>query len=465
VLAPPRGASPARLLLVLLLLAGAGLFGWRRAQRRSAPAAEAAARASPATTVPADPGSAPPAPELPVAVAAPPVEPVPAGSPGVPEADVRIANELATRINQRRRLAEADVSAAEDLFGRHPEEERVKAIYEAVLLTAASQERSARRFPEASAHLRKAASIPGGSARPRAVLLGVLLEAADWTAAEAAARDILALEPRNAEALYGLGFALFRQDRNREAIEALQASLAISDGGAARALLARVQKGMGDETGMSEQRLSHFHVRYDGAAHEDVGREVLRVLERHYATLARTLDHQPAQTIPVILFSQQRYFDASGAPAWSGGNYDMLDGRIRIPIGGLTASLTPEMDETVMHELTHAFVADRTRLSAPREIHEGLAQYMEGKRIASLLSQAQLQALAEGRARGVSGFYLGALSFVEYLIAIRGMGGINELLAAMGETGNVDEAFRRVHGQDHASVQRAWREYLRRQYG
>ena len=47
---------------------------------------------------------------------------------------------------------------------------------------------------------------------------------------------------------------------------------------------------------MTEQQLAHFHVRYDGAAHEGVGREILRVLERHYATLSGTLDHQPAST-------------------------------------------------------------------------------------------------------------------------------------------------------------------------
>src|SRR6185369_16136765 len=106
--------------------------------------------------------------------------------------------------------------------------------------------------------------------------------------------------------------------------------------------------------------LSHFSVRYDGEAHESVGHEILRALERHYATLASSLDHQPAATISVILFTNQAYYDASGAPAWSGGAYDTLDGHIRVPIGGLTSSLTPDMDGTLLHELTHAFVADRT---------------------------------------------------------------------------------------------------------
>src|SRR6185436_14719070 len=159
-----------------------------------------------------------------------------------------------------------------------------------------------------------------------------------------------------------------------------------------------------------------------------VGREILRALERHYATLASALDHQPETAVPVILFSRESYYTATGAPAWSGGIYDGTDGRIRIPIRGLDAGLTPDMDNTLVHELTHAFVFDRTRGVAPRDIQEGLAQYMEGKRIASELNTQQLEWLADGRIQGVAGLYLGALSYVEYLVAQRGMGGMNDLL-------------------------------------
>jgi hypothetical protein len=123
------------------------------------------------------------------------------------------------------------------------------------------------------------------------------------------------------------------------------------------------------------------------------------------------------------------------------------------------------MDQTLIHELTHAFVADRTRGIAPRELHEGLAQYMEGKRVESLLTPRQLTALADGRVGGVMGFYFGALSFVEYLIANRGMGGINDLLKAMGETGNVDEAFRQVHGTTLRGAEQAWEQRFKQQYG
>jgi hypothetical protein len=220
-----------------------------------------------------------------------------------------------------------------------------------------------------------------------------------------------------------------------------------------------------DEKGMKDQHLSHFNVRYDGDAHDEVGREILRALERHYATLASTLDHQPGAAVPVILFSREAFYDASGAPAWSGGVYDNIDGRIRIPIGGLTASLSPDLDAVLIHEVTHAFVADRTLGRAPREIHEGLAQYMEGKRVASELDAEHLTALADGRIGGVPGFYLEALAFVEYLMGLRGQGGMNDLLRLIGEKGDVDDAFREVHGVDYRGAMKAWKARFRQQFG
>jgi tetratricopeptide (TPR) repeat protein len=362
-------------------------------------------------------------------------------------------------------LGPSDAEAVLGLLSRYPREKGLIPLAEAVLISAADSQRRSRKLVEAADLLRRAVAIRPDSRAARASLLNVLLEASDWTAAEAAARDLITLAPGDASASRGLGFALMRQDRNREAAEALRTSLEAEDDPATRQMLAHVEKGMRDERGMSEKQIAHFHVRYDGDAHEDVGREMLRALDRHFSTLTGVFDHRPAAPIPVILFSQQAYYDASGAPAWSGGVFNHLDGRIRIPIGGLTSSLTPDIDNVLAHEVTHAFIADISRGVCPRDIHEGLAQYMEGKRIASALDPAQLRALADGRVPGVQGFYLGALAFVEHLMGQRGQGGMNDLLRAMGETGNADAAFRQVYGQDHKALTQAFSDRFRLQHG
>ena len=458
--AESRSGFPWSSAFAIALVAVCSVAGWRglrapgQAVVRGPRVAEL--RAPPPTSGPA--AIAPPPPTL-TAVAPPPVEALQAEAAGLADEDRRQAEALARRLPN---VVAADVSVAEQLYARHPE---TRNLLEATLLSVGNDERRRRRFTEAAALYQRAAAVQTALARPCLYLMDDLAEAGDWAGAESAARAAIAREPGNADAWQGLGYALIRQDRNREAAEALRTALQIRPDTTAQGLLDRVSKGMADERGMTEQHLSHFHVRYDGEAHEDVGREILRALERHYATLVSTLDHQPQVTIPVILFSREAYYDAAGAPVWSGGVYDLLDGRIRVPIQGLTRSLTPDMDRTLLHELTHAFVADRTRGAAPRDIQEGLAQYVEGERVTERLTPEQLTMFADGRARGVGGFYLYALSFVEYLISIRGMGGMNDLLRVIGETGNVDEAYRQVYGQDARATRQAWFQRLHQQHG
>jgi hypothetical protein len=269
--------------------------------------------------------------------------------------------------------------------------------------------------------------------------------------------------PSDAEAVRGLAYALVRQDRSREAEELLAAFLERHADGQGIALLERIRREQGSEGSLDEARVAHFHVRYDGEEHQDVGREIVRVLDRHYATLVRTFDHQPAAPIPVILLSRERYDDATGAPGWSGGLYDSFDGRVRVPIAGLTATLSTDLEGTLLHELTHAFVEDISRGAAPREIQEGLAQLMEGKRSESILGEGGLRALADGRIQGVGGFYLSSLAYVEYLVAQRGQGGINDLLRGLGAASG--DPFRAVYGKSREELRREWHTELRRRHG
>ena len=453
------------MLVAALLLVAAGVAFWRLSSV-TAPAAMPTT-AAPQATPPTAPASATKLPPLQAAAPSPqsPTVIPSAAVGGFPPQDLETASRLGQRVRRQQEIRVEDIVAAQDLQRRHPEQEPIRSLLAAVLLTAGGQSQKQRRYDYAEDLMRRAAALQADSTEARLALSNLLLETGDWAGAEAAAHEALALDPEHADALRMLGFALFRQDRNREAGDALEAALAVREDPVARGILERIRKASADESGMKQQLISHFHVRYDGDAHEEVGREILRALERHYATLVLRLDHQPQASIPVILFTREGYYDASGAPAWSGGVYDSLDGRIRLPIGGLTASLSPDMDQTLIHEVTHAFIADRSRGVCPRDVHEGLAQHMEGKRLSKELTEEQIAALANGRIGGVGGFYLAALSFVEYLIANRGQGGINDLLRQMGETGEVDEAFRQVYGQDYRTTKRAWMSRLRQRHG
>ena len=444
--------------LAFLGALGLAAVGWLRSPRPAeTPVAVVAAPAPQHTAAPTEAGPPPDAAPPPV-VQGPPV--VQAPPTGLQPSDYRTFEALAAKISAGR-VEPADIETAAALQVRFPGEKALEQLVTELLLSHAHRELAARRFPAAIAALRRAADLPWADARPRQALLRALMASEDWPAIEAHASLLLASDRRDAEAWYALGLALFRLDRNQEAAEALRNCLALGDEARAQALLARIQKAAADERGMTAQNVSHFHVRYDGDEHVEVGREIVSSLERHYATLSSRLDHRPSNAIPVILYSRERYHQASGAPIWAGGSYDSLDGRIRVPIGGLTRSLTPDMDETLIHELTHAFIADRTRGTAPRDVHEGLAQYMEGQR----LSGQQLSSLARGEVGGVYGFYMLALAFVEHLVGTRGMGGINDLLRAMGETGDVDQAFRQVYNQNYVTTKNAWLQRLQQKHG
>jgi tetratricopeptide (TPR) repeat protein len=448
--------------LGLVLLLGAAVVSLRRpgndAVAPSRPRATDAALPAPEAGDERAPDLMPSAPSIPL-----PTFTAPAGSADPAElADVATARRLISRLQAHVPLTADDVRAAEDLFSRHPAQARE--LLESVLLAVAAKAGAERRFDAAAALIERAVSIAPDSLPARRMQLGLRLTSGDWAGAEQAGRALLALSPADAEGARGVAYALVRQDRSREAAELLQAFLASHEDAEARSLLARIQHDSSVEQNLEEAKLSHFHVRYDGEAHEDVGREILRLLDRHYATLVRRFDHEPAQPIAVILLSSKSYYDATGAPAWSGGEYDSFDGRVRIPIAGLSPALSPDLDPVLIHELTHSFVADLSAGVAPRELQEGLAQYMEGRHIADLDAD-RLRALATGRLGGVSGFYFNSLWLVEDLVSQRGTGGINDLLAAMASSGNADQAFRSVYGSDLATLKSQAAERLRRRYG
>lgn len=207
-----------------------------------------------------------------------------------------------------------------------------------------------------------------------------------------------------------------------------------------------------------------FDVRFDGEGQSGVARDVLFVLDRAYTRLTDVYYDRPARKIPVVLHSSQDYFTKTGAPWWSGGVYNSHNGAIQIPIRGLPSTLPREMEDVLVHELSHAFVDEMSGGFAGRDLQEGLAQYMEGKRIEEELGLAQLKRLANSSGQSVGSFYMISLAISEQLVRSRGQGMVNQLLKAMKETGSEDGGFRKVFGQSGAAMRKEiletfWRRY------
>jgi hypothetical protein len=372
---------------------------------------------------------------------------------------------LAEKNNRRQELTPSDLEAAERLYKAHPSPD-YRSFAKALLLTAAAQQAERHNYPEAIGYLERVLLIEPDASDARLHLLRLEEASMDWGTMERVARDGLAHDPRNPQLLNALARALYRQDRNREAAETLRTSLQLQEDSATRAFYNRIVGEGSSERGMLEQKVAHFDVRYDGDVHDEIGREVTTALEHHYATLARAMDYELHTTVPVVVLTKEKYYDG-GVPTWSGGGFFHESGRIRIPVLGLSSSLTPFMDYALLHELTHAFVNERTRGLCPLDLNEGIAQYMGNIRMPSSLSTRDAGAMVGALQQGghPNYFYAGALSLVEYLIGNRGVGGFNDLLKAMGDTGDVDGAFRQVYGQSANEMRQAWAQRLLQQSG
>jgi acylphosphatase len=238
--------------------------------------------------------------------------------------------------------------------------------------------------------------------------------------------------------------------------------------------LAKAERDNREEGNYRENESSHFTLRYSGEAEPELAREILRALEIHFAAIESELNFTPPDSIGVILYTQQAFSDITRAPGWVGA---LNDGRIRVPVQGLT-SLTPELSRVLKHELTHSFIQQKTHGRAPTWVQEGLAQWTEGQRSrgnASVLVQVydEKQAMALGQMEGswmqlsgpIAGYaYAWALANVEYIIQADGMGDVERILNRIAEGSSTEAAVQEVLHSNYEDLAQATVVYLRKNY-
>jgi hypothetical protein len=216
-------------------------------------------------------------------------------------------------------------------------------------------------------------------------------------------------------------------------------------------------------------RFEHFTVFADA----DVSQELLRLagedLEAAYAEQAPLLGGQIAAPQLVVLYSGRSYFSLASVPDWVSGLYD---GKIRVSVEA--EAVAPGSSRSVLaHELAHALIRSGSRDHAPAWFHEGLAQWCEGRRILVRDVPAAIgrhpapsfaaldAAFGQGQPRAaVRSTYAQALSMVEYLVAVRGLGAVTCILARLSEgAGAFDAALREETGLSEKAMFEGWRRW------
>jgi len=187
----------------------------------------------------------------------------------------------------------------------------------------------------------------------------------------------------------------------------------------------------------------------------------------------------------VILYTQDAFSDITKLPAWVGA---LNDGRIRVPVQGL-AEVDSELSRVLKHELTHSFIAQKTRsacmglsascaVHAPAWIQEGLAQWMEGKRSgenASGLVQVydQKMGFGLGQLEGswmsmpadvASYAYAWALANIECIVQTDGMGDIDRILSLIAEGSSTEVAVREILHDGYDDLMASTEIYLKKNY-
>jgi tetratricopeptide (TPR) repeat protein len=235
------------------------------------------------------------------------------------------------------------------------------------------------------------------------------------------------------------------------------------------ARLARVREERALARGQRSLSTDHFGIFADVAVSEGSVSEAAVALEGTYGGQASLLGARLDSTQIVVLHAGRHYFSLVSAPDWASG---LFDGKIRVtlaPDGAEPAGLAA----VLAHELAHVLVRVASRGTAPAWLHEGVAQWCEGRR---LPARSVSGALGDGPAGSLDALerrfrrkldaaaaratYAEALSVVEYLLVARGDGALRCVLARLAQGRSLPEALRREAGLSPEELYAGWRRWV-----
>ena len=195
---------------------------------------------------------------------------------------------------------------------------------------------------------------------------------------------------------------------------------------------------------------SHFTVKFEGGENSDIGYLISILLEEAYIKVGSDIGYYPEDRIEAVLYTLQQFTDITRAPGWAGAIYD---GRIKIPIGGVT-SRTSLLERVLFHEYAHALVHRLSKGRAPVWLNEGIAQHVEGaanenvEQVLAVVSKSEKPVPLrpfEGSFMGYNNMqasvaYSVSLSATEYIINEFGISAVRRILGNLGEGKTIEEA-------------------------
>ena len=261
----------------------------------------------------------------------------------------------------------------------------------------------------------------------------------------------------------------------QEAIRSWKRALELRPDANVKLLLAKAERDSAAQNNYSEHESGHFTLHYEGSKTPDSLREqILDALEADYDDLLRQFGSGPRSSVPVVLYTDQAFFDVTQAPSWTGA---VNDGKLRIPVQGITA-VTGELAHVLKHELAHSFINQLSAGRCPQWLNEGLAQAVEPRRLSNgprlaELFQAQREIplnQLEGNFMRFSGpeatlAYDESLAAVQYIQDTYGMSDLQRILERLGQGSSTEAAVRATIHSDYSQLETEVGAYLAGKYG
>ncbi len=326
-------------------------------------------------------------------------------------------------------------------------------------------------LPSAQSSLEEALRLDRNNPALLSNLATIYYRLGNYSKAESVLEACLQADRQNQWIHYFLGETYYKQEKISQAISQWNEAPQLGPNQAISERLEKARRESGVHNELSEQKSTHFILRYDRkTSNRPLGEQILATLEDLYRRMSNELTSHAPETVAVILYPDQAFFDVTRAPGWTGGMYD---GKIRIPIKGLFG-VTSELRATLAHELTHCFMIALPGRGSPTWFLEGVAQVLEGRsasgdrRALVQLRQAN-QLIPLKNLRGsfmgipdgmVDVAYAESLSAVEYLNARFGRSAIRDLLDLMAQNYNFENAFNKAMQRSASEFETAWQRDL-----
>jgi tetratricopeptide (TPR) repeat protein len=286
----------------------------------------------------------------------------------------------------------------------------------------------------------------------------------------------LAVDPLSVAALIDLGEWHYAQDNFDEAISHLRRALDLQpDLDVIRHKIRQIGRERRLMMNLVRERTEHFQISHPGPGAREFVTTCIQVLEEARARLSREFRQWPSRRIRVVIYREDQFRGVTLAPDWAQASFD---GKIRVMVQEIeTHEQRRALQDTLSHELTHAYVFDVAGPSCPVWLNEGLAQCFEKNFDLSRREEIQLRQWRDGGALvaivdmpeefaviqspdEAQRIYLECAAFASHLVRRFGAHRLRGVLEDLGEDMALDESLRSRLHHPLAELDQQWRRSL-----